>query len=89
VTLGRGEAAGSPEFRRSGGLGRPGTGGGQPGGRLDPIPMLSRGGGGAGGPARRSQAAAGTAAGTLRRGEAILGRALQLELLRVLGEALE
>jgi hypothetical protein len=77
----------SLEFRRSGGRGRLGAGGGWPGGRLDPIPTLSRGGGGAGGPGQRSQAGAGTAAGTLRRGEAMPGRAWQLELPRVLGEA--
>jgi hypothetical protein len=89
VALGHGEAAGSPEFRRSGGRGRLGTGGGRPVGRLDPIATLSLGRGGAGGPARWSQAAAGTAAGTLWRGEAMSGRAWQPELPRVLGEALE
>jgi hypothetical protein len=62
VALSHGEAAGSPEFRRSGGLGRPGTGGGWPGGHLGSIPTLSRGGGGAGEPARRIQAAAAAAA---------------------------
>jgi hypothetical protein len=65
VALGRGEVVGSPEFRRSGGCGRPGTGGGRPGGHLDPIPALSRGGGGHCGwdtPARRGNAGQGVAA---------------------------
>jgi hypothetical protein len=50
--------AGTVGFRRSGGRGRPGTGGGRPGGHLGSIPTLSRGGDGAGEAARRSQAAA-------------------------------
>jgi hypothetical protein len=62
VTLGHGEAAGSPKFWRSSGLGRPATGGGWPGVHLGSIPTLSQGGGGAGEPARRSQAAAAAAA---------------------------
>jgi hypothetical protein len=62
VALGPGEAAGSPEFRWSGRRGRPGTGGGRPGGHLGSIPTLSRGGGGAGEPARQSQVAAAAAA---------------------------
>jgi hypothetical protein len=42
VALGEVGRRGSPEFRRSGGRGRPGTGGGQPGGRLGSIPALTR-----------------------------------------------
>jgi hypothetical protein len=60
---------GSPEFWRSGGRGRPGTGGGRPGGRLGLIAALTRAEAAQVGPARRSQAAAaaGSSAPAMRR----------------------
>jgi hypothetical protein len=42
VALGEVGWRGSPEFRRSCGRGRPGTGGGRPGDRLGSIPALTR-----------------------------------------------
>jgi hypothetical protein len=55
VALGEVGRRGSPEFRRSGGRGRPGTGGGRPGGRLGLIPALTR-----------AEAAAGSSAPAMR-----------------------
>jgi hypothetical protein len=75
---------GSPEFRRSGGRGRPGTGGGRLGGHLGSIWKVGRGGDAAGDGHRRRTRAAAAVACSPTRGGAMRGEEWLLEPLRSL-----